>query len=1006
MAQFTMPNIGINDEKRVSLNNFRGVDYSTSKLSVSYSRATNMYNVIYRDRNNQKRFGYEALCMFNDNQPINGYWQFIDSYNHEIHRIVHVGEKLYKITLGNRIDEAEKKVLDVTFKPSFYDEDTWKSYIKVKNQKSFGVVRGNRLYIFCGTFLVFGSWDDGKTWELRAVRDNEDTYIPTTTTNILPLQSEIISSQASLDEVNMLSSRRKNVLLYDGLSTTYLEEYHPSNPGAAFADKVWKAFNVANFKTTSTLLVCEFSTESFSGKFSIPLTEDFNRTLSSIPTLKSICNYYDDLGSLLQEISIRIVYEDGVLNINNFIVGTSDNNLDFVASVSLKEIPVYQLDGYPICKDAAFRPIVKYGDKTINFNEDGFSIDENGLRTNEFIIDYETGKLTIVTPLINDSEKLEVEFTTQKYIDDKAYMKIDNCQFGVIFGYGGVEHLFVSGNEDFPNMDWHTSELFSQEQALKRSENFTYFSDLSYNIVGGEQNKITGYSLLEDNYLGIHKSESTNEPSFYVRRASLVDARNSLGEVITDVAGNVYKKIEYLQYTSSIGEGCVSSFTTANLVGDKLFLSKNGVFGLVLTENYNSLQRYARSRSTLINSRLVTEDLKNCSSIVHDGKYYLYVGGEKQRVYVAESRFKNQIADELTGTFGYEWYVLENIDARIWFIDENDELWFGTSKGELCKFMKDTFADVTYERTMLSLASAGESNLYFNYNSNQIQDGTRLIFTSDSNLYEEIISKDDITQLFTDHFNISFDCYYDKARYVDQQIIYIDEINYTLDVKVNTPYKIEVKKVDEDYCIYLYREDGSQVTYENDFYFFRVSKKVTEARAYIEDEKLYLESYVFSEDETPSPKKIISYNGIYPTAIESHVMHYDNVVLHWTFPILQFEPFDYRKTIKYICVTFEPVINGAVDIYYSTNRKDGEFTTKKIKKMGMEGVDAYSFEDEVDYSRFTYELSSDAKIFTKKLRVRNFNFVTFWYYSNNDKNCLINSFEIVYTISKRNGRIG
>jgi hypothetical protein len=64
---------------------------------------------------------------------------------------------------------------------------------------------------------------------------------------------------------------------------------------------------------------------------------------------------------------------------------------------------------------------------------------------------------------------------------------------------------------------------------------------------------------------------------------------------------------------------------------------------------------------------------------------------------VADSRVKNYVAQDLPDTFSYEWWFWDNIPARIFFIKDN-ELYFGTKDGQVCKFDFDTkeFSDKTY----------------------------------------------------------------------------------------------------------------------------------------------------------------------------------------------------------------------------------------------------------------------------------------------------------------------
>ena len=126
--------------------------------------------------------------------------------------------------------------------------------------------------------------------------------------------------------------------------------------------------------------------------------------------------------------------------------------------------------------------------------------------------------------------------------------------------------------------------------------------------------------------------------------------------------------------------------TSDNLLGDNLFLSRNGVFGLALSQNITSSERYALDRSWLINGKLTQEEnLKNATAIAFDNRYYLAVNGN---CYVADARFKNYISTDMPDTFSYEWWFWDNIPARLFFVI-NNELYFGTEQGQICKFVFD-----------------------------------------------------------------------------------------------------------------------------------------------------------------------------------------------------------------------------------------------------------------------------------------------------------------------------
>jgi hypothetical protein len=92
---------------------------------------------------------------------------------------------------------------------------------KIKDRKSEGYLREHRLYIIgAGDYLVYGTWDDGISYELRRVEDDEDTYIPTTTININCFEGSAEDVQGTLDEPNLLCKKRINRLVGAKLEDT------------------------------------------------------------------------------------------------------------------------------------------------------------------------------------------------------------------------------------------------------------------------------------------------------------------------------------------------------------------------------------------------------------------------------------------------------------------------------------------------------------------------------------------------------------------------------------------------------------------------------------------------------------------------------------------------------------------------------------------------------------------------------------------------------------------
>lgn len=702
------------EKKRFSINTFRGVDYASSKINADKTRATDTRNLIHKNGVNHKRNGWLELAQFVDGSgnalPINGFWNWVDSYDKDI-TIVHAGTKIYRVSNLGTATSPNIAYTDVTasstYKPSYVALlSTWTDKISagVLNQRSYGVIKGDRLYLFAGgMYLVYGTWDAGTSYELRAVEDNSDTYVPTTTIGIAANGNSALSGiEQSHDEVNMLCRKRRNKLIgesapselhtldfEDYINNAFFEEsieYQSTyNKGYEMVSQVIP--NADGIKITLTV-----------GEYilvdTIPLTvgttlDHYDET-AWLAAFGGTSTFEDDLLSWFTHFDWYIMYNSSNELTVKMYWGATNNNV--LIKTEIVRNLVYQLDTTGIDTGT-----------NVDIWVDGVYIDYIGHGVlADSIIDRTTGELTFVgvnyPPALTGQSNIIVEFS--KTISGEAD-KINKCTFGQMFGYNEVENLFVSGNPDYVNYDYHSTypDASESQSGIPQELDLTYFGNLGYAILGSIQSKIMGYTLLDDGTLAIHKEANKLDPTIYLRTAEITDVIDIDGKVVYDIYGNAYQKIIYPQYAGSIGEGMLTRFGSGNLAGDNLFLSRNGVFGIVLNQNIKSNERFARERSRLVNGELLDEeDLENACAYVFDNKYFLSVN---DKCYIADGRFKNQLSSEMIDTFSYEWWVWDNFPARIMFV-YNDKLCFGSVDGRICELPLDSFEDISYE-----LISAG-----------------------------------------------------------------------------------------------------------------------------------------------------------------------------------------------------------------------------------------------------------------------------------------------------------
>ena len=193
-------NIGHRHVRTLTLDEFRGVDFTSSVLDADKRRAVSMKNLLPEAGRNVKRPGWVQIHRLEGR--IHGMWTFTHGETEEL--LVHAGSGLYEV----------------------YEEGGVSKYRAVKgctellgNGDSEAFFYGGRMYLVGHkSYLVYGSWDGGETYELREVAESEDTYIPITTIAINAVgevdeAGNVKDTRVSWEPVNRLTSKRKNRMM-------------------------------------------------------------------------------------------------------------------------------------------------------------------------------------------------------------------------------------------------------------------------------------------------------------------------------------------------------------------------------------------------------------------------------------------------------------------------------------------------------------------------------------------------------------------------------------------------------------------------------------------------------------------------------------------------------------------------------------------------------------------------------------------------------------------------
>lgn len=145
--------IELKERRQLTLEDFKGVDFSSSPLRVRSNRASNMKNFINEYGVNKKRNGWNELFHIEDSegnaQPINGIFQYVKGTHKDM--LVHAGKRIYKITQSN----GEYAYTDITLSSTYASAKVRPSLLTSTRSQAF-FNKGKCYIVGCGDFLVYG----------------------------------------------------------------------------------------------------------------------------------------------------------------------------------------------------------------------------------------------------------------------------------------------------------------------------------------------------------------------------------------------------------------------------------------------------------------------------------------------------------------------------------------------------------------------------------------------------------------------------------------------------------------------------------------------------------------------------------------------------------------------------------------------------------------------------------------------------------------------------------
>lgn len=840
--------ISLKDRKQVELNDFKGVDFSSSPLRVKQNRASNMRNFINEYGVNHKRHGWNELFKITDAngtaQKINGIFECFNNL------IVYAGNCFYEVCNNDTNYEIKSIINTCTYEKAKIDKN------RLKDQRCEVFFNNGRAYfVGCGDFLVYGSWDNGTTYELRRVADNEDTYVPTTTTHIATDTDTKQENRTSLDDINMLSSYRKNTVFGINEST-------------------------------------------------ITFTLDAQIEKNS-------------------DVEVKVLVLEDNKEVEKILINSKT-------------------------------------DKTKLYLGE----------TNKGSIDFENSKITLnlnTKPAIEDDDNIEVKFKSTYYGD-----RIADAQFGILFGTNGnSDRLFVSGNPEYKNIVFYSEPHNTLENP--NEVDFTYFAQQNSIAYGSDASEILGFQRLSDNTLVVHKQDIGQETTiFYVSGSyeSEYDDDNQLVKI------NYY----FTSTAGSIGDEIISRYASANFAGDNIILTRNGVYGIELSDNIATVERYIRERSRYINEKIKEhKSLEEAIGIVFENKYFLAVDDV---CYVADARFKTTSDGDMPDTFNYEWWYWDNIPARVW-AKINGKLYFGTANGQVCVF-DEKYIDREYINAEVGNITLSVSENKFIYNNKKIEnivDGDTIKFFN--NIWCEFLNENNILKVENNFIYVSEK---DILNVFNGVEVYADNVK---DSGLEIDNKYYIKEVDFGTCKFkLENADGNDVL---------VNSKNFKLVKNLKNQDLLLTNVTQNDFQIKQFKKdlepliLIMYNDTISSNITANIMRSRNVCAEWITPVFDFGTNAETKILLGITIATEPTVNGQIQFGYDTKNAS--------KLLQAKGVNVFSFNN-LSFENFSFD-TGFASSYTKKIKQR-FNFIIFKFKSDNEYDCAVNSFSVNYKINNGN----
>lgn len=300
------------------------------------------------------------------------------------------------------------------------------------------------------------------------------------------------------------------------------------------------------------------------------------------------------------------------------------------------------------------------------------ALDKNGELADFSVCDGYITFSAVHAPVVTGQDNVKIEFETfdTTVVDEviqgqykKARLDVLSTMICKTYGYTAMDRVFSVGGLN-KNLIYYTG-----------VNDPSYFPDKNYLQVGHEGNGIVGLHRVSE-YLCAIKGDSTESTLYLIDGSTYYSAT---------------EQIMFFGVKPTIaGIGAISSKSFATLGDEPLFLSRTGVYAI--SNYYTTSEKILRNRSYFLDKKLTKEpNLENAVGIQWNRYYILCVNSH---CYVLDGRQRANDRNNNTD-FLYEGYYWDNVPATA-FCTHDDELYFGTVDGKLCKFNTDVDGITAY----------------------------------------------------------------------------------------------------------------------------------------------------------------------------------------------------------------------------------------------------------------------------------------------------------------------